>query len=197
MSFKPSALKAMGIEQENVELIMEMHNDVISSIKADKDKALQEIERLKVEAEKVTNLEKELSKLKDASEKYTSLKEEYDKYKADVTAKETKAAKTKAYRDMLKEIGVSDKYFDDVVRIADIDSLELDEQGAIKGMEELKTSAKDKWKPYIFSEEKKGAETPTPPSNTGGAKTKKEIMQIKDYGERQKAIAENHQLFGF
>ena len=197
MSLTHKALSAMGIEPEKIEQILEMHRETLDSIKADKDKALQEVETLKAEAEKVTNLEKELSKLKDASEKYTSLKEEYDKYKTDVTAKETKAAKTKAYRDMLKEIGVSDKYFDDVIRIADIDSIELDEHGAIKDVEGLKTSAKDKWKPYIFSEEKKGAETPTPPSNTGGTKTKKEIMQIKDYDERQKAIAENHQLFGF
>lgn len=197
MSLTHKALSAMGIEPEKIEQILEMHRETIDSIKADKDKALKDLETLKAEAEKVTNLEKELSKLKDVSDKYASLKEEYDKYKTDQTAKETKAAKTKAYRQMLKEIGVSDKFYDDVIRIADIDSIELDDQGSIKNVEELKTTAKDKWAPYIFTEEKKGADTPTPPSNTGGAKTKKEIMAIKDYGERQKAIQENHQLFGF
>lgn len=198
MSLTHKALSAMGIEPEKIEQILELHRETIDSIKADKDKALEEIKALKEEAGKVEELQKKISKLEDASEKYKSLKDEYDKYKTDQTAKETKAAKTKAYREMLKEIGVSDKYFDDVIRIADIDSIELDDHGAIKDVDKLKTSAKDKWKPYIFTEETKGAHTPTPPSNTGGqTKTKKDIMAIKDYNEAMKAVAENHQLFGF
>lgn len=197
MSLTHKALSAMGIEPEKIEQILEMHRETLDSIKADKDKAVKDAEELKAQAERVTDLEKQVSKLKEVSEKYTSLKDEYDKYKTDIKAKETKAAKTKAYRDMLKEIGVSEKYFDDVIRIADIDSIELDEQGAIKDVEGLKATAKDKWKPYIFTEATKGASTPTPPSNTGGGKTKEDIMKIKDSAERQKAIAENHALFGF
>lgn len=198
MSLTHKALSAMGIEPEKIEQILEMHRETIDSIKADKDKALEEVKTLQEKAGKVDELTKKLEKLEDTSEKYKSLKDEYDKYKTDITAKETKAAKTKAYRNMLKDIGVSDKYFDDVIRIADIDSIELDEQGAIVGVEELKATAKDKWKPYIFTQGTQGAKTPTPPANTGGtAKTKKEIMAIKDANERQKAIAENHELFGF
>lgn len=198
MSLTHKALSAMGIEPEKIEQILEMHRETIDSIKADKDKALEQVKTLQEEAGKVEELTKKLEKLEDTSEKYKSLKDEYDKYKTDITAKETKAAKTKAYKDMLKDIGVSDKYFDDVIRIADIDSIELDDKGAIVGVEELKTTAKDKWKPYIFTQGTQGAQTPTPPANTGGtAKTKKEIMAIKDADERQKAIMENHELFGF
>lgn len=198
MSLTHKALSAMGIEPEKIEQILEMHRETIDSIKADKDKALEEVKTLQEKAGKVDELTKKLEKLEDTSEKYKSLKDEYDKYKTDITAKETKAAKTKAYKDMLKEIGVSDKYFDDVIRIADVDSIELDDKGAIVGVEELKTTAKDKWKPYIFTQGTQGAQTPTPPKNTGGtAKTKKEIMAIKDADERQKAIMENHELFGF
>ena len=41
------------------------------------------------------------------------------------------------------------------------------------------------------------ANVSNPPGGEPGKMTKKEIMEIKDAGERQKAIAENHELFGF
>lgn len=197
MSLTHKALSAMGIEPEKIEQILEMHRETIDSIKADKDKAVEQVKALEEKAGKVEELEKKLSKFEETNEKYNSLKDEYEKYKTDISAKETKAAKTKAYRDLLKDIGVSDKYFDDVIRIADIDSIKLDDQGAIVGVDELKTTAKDKWKPYIFTEETKGAKTPTPPSNTGGGKMDKEqIMNIKDTEARQKAMLENAEVFG-
>lgn len=197
MSLTHKALSAMGIEPEKIEQILEMHRETIDSIKADKDKAIEESKKYKEDADKVADLEKQITKLKEKSEKYDSLKKEYDDYKGEVTAKETKAEKTKAYREMLKEIGISEKRLDTVLKVADIDSIEL-EDGKIKGVAELKNKAKDEWSDFIVSESKAGAQTPTPPNNTGGSpKTKKEIMAIKDYDERQKAIAENHELFGF
>ena len=198
MSLTHKALSAMGIEPEKIEQILEMHRETLDSIKADKDKALEEIKGLKEEADKVAELQKKLVKLEDVSEKYSTLKNEYDEYKNKQTEKETKAAKTKAYKDMLKEIGVSEKRIESVLRVADLNAIELDENGSLKNVDELKTQAKEEWSDFIVSEGVKGAKTPTPPANTGGTtKTKKEIMAIADTEERQKAIAENHELFGF
>lgn len=197
MSLTHKALSAMGIEPEKIEQILEMHRETLDSIKADKDKAVEELKALREDAGKVESLEKELNKLKDVSNKYDDLKKEYDDYKGQVNAKETKEAKTKAYRAMLKEIGISDKRLDSVMKVADLNSFKLDEEGNIKDVDELKKSAKDEWSDFIVSEGTKGANTPTPPSNTGGTKTKEEILNIKDTSERQAAIAENHELFGF
>ena len=204
MSLTRKALVAMGIEAEKIDQIIEMHTEVVDAIKAERDTAKEDAKKFKADSDKLANVEKELTELKEKEEKpdaykvkYEAIKEEFDAYKGEISAKETKAAKSKAYRDMLKEIGISEKRLDSVMRVADLDSIEL-EDGAIKGVEELKESAKNEWADFIVSEGTVGAKTPTPPSNTGGgAKTKDEIMAIKDYGERQKAIAENHQLFGF
>lgn len=204
MSLTRKALVAMGIEAEKIDQIIEMHTEVVDAIKAERDTAKEDAKKFKADSDKLANVEKELTELKEKGEKpdaykvkYEAIKEEFDAYKGEISAKETKAAKSKAYRDMLKEIGISEKRLDSVMRVADLDSIEL-EDGAIKGVEELKESAKNEWADFIVSKGTVGAKTPTPPSNTGGgAKTKDEIMAIKDYGERQKAIAENHQLFGF
>lgn len=198
MSLKPSALKAMGIEQDKIEQIMEMHNETLASIKADKDKALDELKVLREEAGKVDDLEKELTKLKDTSEKYSNLKKEFEAYRGEITAKETKATKTKAYRELLKEVGISEKRLDSVMRVADFDTIELDEDGNLKDADKLKTQIKDEWSDFIVRTGTQGAKTPTPPSNTGGKSslTKEQILDIKDPVARHKAMAENMEMFG-
>lgn len=204
MSLTRKALVAMGIEAEKIDQIIEMHTEVVDAIKAERDTAKEDAKKFKADSDKLANVEKELTELKEKGEKpdaykvkYEAIKEEFDAYKGEISAKETKAAKSKAYRDMLKEIGISEKRLDSVMRVADLDSIEL-EDGAIKGVEELKESAKSEWADFIESTGTVGAKTATPPSNTGGGtKSKKEIMAISNTAERQKAIAENHQLFGF
>lgn len=204
MSLTRKALEAMGIEENKIEQIIEMHRETVDALKADKEKANEEAKKYKADSEKLGDVEKELNSLKakvdqpDAfKEKYDKLKKEYDTYKGEITAKETKAAKTKAYRDMLKDIGVSEKRLDSVMKVADLDSFELDEDGSIKDVEGLKASAKNEWSDFIVSEGKAGAKTPTPPSNVGGNKmTKEQIMQIKDTETRQKAMLENPEAFG-
>lgn len=204
MSLTHKALNAMGIEPEKIEQILEMHRETLDSIKADKDKAVEESKKYKADADRLAEVEKELNDYKakesqpDAyKEKYDKLKKEFDTYKGEVTAKETKEAKTKAYRDLLKSIGVSEKRLDAVLRIADLDSFEL-EDGKIKDVDELKKKAKEEWSDYIVSESAQGAKTPTPPSNVGGNKmTKEQILNIKDAEARQQAMLENREAFGF
>lgn len=130
--------------------------------------------------------------------KYDALKEEFDDYKKEQTAKETKAKKESAYRELLKESGVSEKRLAAVLKVSDIEALEFDEDGKVKDSDKLKESIKEEWSDFIVKEDKQGANTSTPPSGGGKTyKSKDEIMSIKDTSERQQAIAENHELFGF
>lgn len=199
MALTRKMLKAMSIEDEKIEQIIEAHTETVTGLK-------DEISGLKADAEKLGSVQKELDALKDNVEKdadknpwkvkYDALKEEFESYKAEETAKATKAQKEEAYKAILKECGVADKRIAAVTRVADIDSIELDKDGKIKGVDKLKESIKEEWADFIPTEEAKGADTATPPANSGGKKTKEEILAIKDTTERQKAMAENHELFG-
>jgi DNA repair exonuclease SbcCD ATPase subunit len=204
MGLTRKALVAMGIDAEKIDQIIEMHTEVVDAIKSERDTAQGDVKKYKADADKLVIVEKELNELKAEGEKpdeykkkYDDLKKEYDDYKGEITAKETKAAKCKAYREMLKDVGVSDKRLDSVMKVADINSVELDESGAIKGVDELKASVKEEWADFIVSEGRAGANTPKPPANVGGNKmTKDQIMQIKDTEARQKAMLENAEVFG-
>ena len=201
MALTRKFLAALGIEDDKIDEIINAHTETVNGLK-------EEIEKYKVDAEKLPAVSKELKELKDAAAesdgknpykvKYDALKEEYAEYKKGVTAKETKQKKDAAYKALLKEAGVSEKRIDAVLKVSDIDSLEFDDEGKVKNHDDLIKGIKEEWSDFIVKETKAGAETSTPPSGTGKTyKTKEEIFAIKDTAERQKAISENHELFGF
>lgn len=155
---------------------------------------LTEIDALKAEMhdaeDKATSAEKWKTK-------YDAMKDEFEAYKKDISAKESKATRSNAYKELLKQAGISEKRLDAVLKVSDIDSLEMGDDGKFKDSDKILEGIKSEWADFITTTEKKGAETSTPPSNNGGGKmTKAEIMKIKDASERQKAIAENHEEFG-
>ena len=155
---------------------------------------LTEIDALKAEKhdaeDKATSAEKWKTK-------YDALKDDFDAYKKDITAKESKATKDNAYKELLKEAGVSEKRLDTVLRVTDVSSLEMGDDGKFKDSDKILENIKNEWADFITTKETHGADTATPPSNNGGGKmSKADIMKIKDTSERQKAIAENHELFG-
>lgn len=196
MAFTRKYLKAMGIEEEKVDQIMDAHVEVVDALKADRD-------NYKEDAQKLSAVQKELDELKAKGEdgykeKYEKEHKAFEDFKTEQTAKETKAAKSKAYRELLREAGVSDKRFDGIIKLTDLDGIELDSDGKIKDADKHAETIKTEWADFIVSTSTRGAQTATPPTNNGGktTMTRAEIMAIKDDDERQAKIAENPHLFG-
>lgn len=167
------------------------HNS--ASLDAIKD----ELANAKLKADKYDEVKKELDDLKqgDWQKKYEDEHSAFDAFKNEQTAKETRGAKEKAYRDMLKEIGVADKRIDAVLRTTKIDDLELDKDGALKDKDNLVTKAKEEWSDFITESHVDGANVSKPPAGGGAKLTKDEIMKISDRSARRKAIAEHLDLF--
>lgn len=196
MSLTRKMLKAMGIEEEKIDQIIEAHSETVDSLKADRDS-------YKEDAEKLKDVQKELDDLKAKGddgwkEKHDALKVEFDQYKNDVQEKETKAAKETAYRAILKDANLSEKGIEKAVKYADWDKIELDEDGKLKGANDHIKAVREEWAEYVTTTTTTGAKTSTPPANngTGTGKTKEEIMAIKDGSVRRAEMAKNPHLFG-
>ena len=196
MSLTRKMLKAMGIEEEKIDQIIEAHSETVDSLKADRDS-------YKEDAEKLKDVQKELDDLKAKGddgwkEKHDRLKEEFDQYKNDVQAKETKAAKEAAYRAVLKDANLSEKGIEKAIKYAEWDKIELGEDGKLKGANDHIKAAREEWAEYVTTTTTTGAKTSMPPANNGGktGKTKEEIMAIRDPAVRQAEIAKNPEAFG-
>lgn len=201
MSITRKMLKGMGLTEDQQDTILEAHTDTVNEIKAERD-------RLKSDAEKLPTVQKELDDLKAAGdggykEKYEAEHKAFETYKKAVDTEKATAAKEKAVEAVLKKIGVSEKRLQSVAKLAKadglLDALELDENGAVKEADKLEKSLKDGYSEYITTTSTKGANTPTPPANSGGAKlTMADIYKkdekgryVMDYEARLKAIEEN------
>lgn len=170
--------------KDKVNQLQTLHHEIVNGLMDEKDEAIQRAEK----AEKAAESAK--------AEKETAEKALTD-YKAQQTQKDTHAAKEAKFRELLKSVGVLDKYADRVVRLSgeDIDKLELDEKGNVKDAKKHADSLKADWGDFVATTTTTGAKVDNPPANTGSKMTKDQIFSIKDAGERQAAIAANADLF--
>lgn len=207
MAMTRKMLKAMGIEDEKIDQIIEAHGETVDALKEQRD-------QYRADAEKLPEVQKQLdtanARLESAGkdpwkDKYDALNKEYGQYKSDQDAKDTRRAKEAAYREILKDAGIPDKRIAGIIKVSAeaIDALELDDDGRAKDADKLVAAAKSEWEDFIPTTTEGGAPRHNPPANTNGGMTKEDIYKKDDHGryvlsaaERQRAIAENPELFG-
>ena len=202
MAFTRKFLSAMGIEADKVDEIINAHIEVVDGLKEERDNFKKDAEKLADVEKKLTKAEEKLAKNGEgetvSKEDYDKLKKEYDDYKADITAKNTRTEKENAFRELLKSAGVSEKRFNAIIKVSDIDGLELDKDGKIKDAEKHAETIKSEWADFIETTTTRGADTANPPANNGKGtgKTKEEILAIKDGAVRRQEMLNNPHLFG-
>lgn len=195
MAFTRKFLSALGIEADKVDEIIAAHTEVTDALKEERDKYKADAERLPDIEKRLAEAEKKMEGDDPYKDKYEALQKEYEEYKADVSNKETTAKKESAFRHVLKDIGIPDKRIDSVIKVSDINGIELTDEG-IKDEETLKAKLKEEWSDFIATKSTEGVPSANPPSNTGKATmTKEQIRAISDPVARQKAMMENASLF--
>lgn len=195
------SLKAMGLTDEQIDSIIEMHTETVDGLK----------DKLKTAAEKANKLDdvqKELDGLKansgdDYKAKYEAEKKAFADYKADQTAKETKAAKEKAVKAYFEGKNITGANLDIAMRGCrdEIGAIELDGD-KIKDTAALDALVSGTFAGLIVTKTVQGAQTANPPANNGGSKlTRADIYAKDEHGryklsasERQKALVENPEL---
>lgn len=197
MALTRKMLKAMGIDDEKIDQIIEAHTETVDALKDERDKFREDAEKLPDVQKKLDAALKANSGDESFESKYNKLNEDFEKYKSEVSAKETRSAKEKAYRELLNEISVLGQSIDNIMKVTNLDNIKLDKDGNIVDRETVKKSAQSEWAGFITTNGEKNAAPETPPTNGGKTPmTRDDIMKIKDTSERQAAIAENLDLFG-
>lgn len=182
----------MGLTEEQIDSVIDAHTETVDGLKS-------QIETLKADADRLKDVQRELDGMKSGKDwkaEHDKLKKDFDDYKAEVTGKEALSAKKSAFKRLLSDENIPEKYHERILKLTDFDALELDGDG-IKDADKAKAAIKKDWGEFAATKETHGAAVDTPPATGKGTRTKAEILAIKDTAERQAAIAENHTLFGF
>ena len=117
-------------------------------------------------------------------DKFDKEHEAFEKFKAATDEKERESAKREAVRRVAKDAGLSEAG--------------VNKDGNAVNADKIKGELQEEWADFKVTTHTDGGKVETPPTNNGPTKrSKDEILSIKDTSERQRAIAENHELFGF
>ena len=160
-------------------------------------------DRYNAKLDEITQLEQDKAAAEDSAtkagkfeERYNKEHEAFEKYKSDVEAKAALDAVKEAYKGLLSEASIDPKRHATIMRATSFDGLKLDKDGKLENVDKLKADIEKDWADFKVTTTTKGAQVENPPANNGKAKrSKDEIMAIKDTSERQRAIAENLDLF--
>lgn len=201
MALSRKMLKAMGIEDEKIDQIIEAHSETVDSLK-------EQVSAYKADAGKVGELQKQLEQAqKDLSaaqqdgwkDKHDKVKKEFDEYKNGIAAKEAQAAKEKAVRAYYESKNITGKNLDIAMLGSSqvISGVELDDNGKLGSTEALDSLVAGTFSGLVGRAETLGANTAHPPANNGGKLTKEDIYKKDDKGryvmdtaDRQMALAQ-------
>ena len=165
MALTRKSLKAMGLTDEQVDSIIEMHTDTVDGLK-------EQVNTYKADAEKLPNVQKELDDLKAAGdggweEKAKDFEKKYNDLVAENKNKETKAAKESAAKAFFESKGITGNSLEIAMRgsSAEIAALDLDGE-KIKDSSALDALVNGTFKALVSTTTTKGANIPNPPVTT-------------------------------
>ena len=183
--------------KEKAQKIMSGHITITDGLKDERDTHKKQAEE---NGEKAANLQKQLDGIKggeDYKKKYEDEHKAFEDFKKQTALDAETAKVSAAYRKLLVSEGISEKRLDKILKMTDLSAMKLDDNGNLENLDELKKAIGDEWGDFKTTVTEKGAVVEKPPQTGKATKTKEEIFAISDKVERQKAIAENHELFGF
>ena len=162
MALTRKSLKAMGLTDEQVDSIIEMHSETVDGLK-------EQVNTYKADAEKLPNVQKELDDLKAAGdggfkEKFEKEHIDFENFKKTIQEKETKAAKESAAKAFFESKGITGNSLEIAMRgsSAEIAALDLDGE-KIKDSSALDALVNGTFKALVSTTTTKGANIPNPP----------------------------------
>ncbi len=165
MALSRKLLKGMGLAEEQVDTIIEAHTDTVDRLRG-------EAETYKADAAKLPGVQKELDDLRAAGNdgyqaKYEKEKKAFEDFKAEVTAKETRAAKEKAVRAYFAGKNITGANLDLAMRGCgeELTAIELAD-GKIKDASGLDALLAGAYKGLVSQMTVEGANPANPPVNT-------------------------------
>lgn len=165
---------------EKVEQLQRLHSQSIEPLRDERDELNDKVSDLKRQVEDAKSQPPADDGFK---ARYEAEHEAFAAYKAEVDAGKQRAAKEAAYGEFLKGAGVAEKYIGTVLRVTDLDGIEL-EDGKVKATDELTAQVKETWADFIATTTQKGATPPNPPANVHGTDpsemTTEEYMKYKN-----------------
>ena len=186
MALTRKMLKAMGIDEDKIDQIIDEHAESVDALKKQRDEAREQAEGTEEIRKQLEDARSELeaSRSDGYKAKYDELKGEFDGYKADVEAKAAQAEARSLFKAQVEALGITGSRADSIVRATDLGAFEV-KDGAYTDPDAVKASIEKEWADFIPKKTTEGAQVAHPPAQSGGAVTKEQFagMSIRQRNE--------------
>lgn len=170
MALTRKFLKALGLEDNQIEGIIGEHLETVNGLKGERDD-LQE----QLEAAKKAPKPKAKTKGDDPDEpgddpfeaQLAAEKKAFADYKAQVEAEKAEQQKRGLYRDLLEKAGIDSKRIGSVLKVSDLTKVTV-KDGAIENADDLVKGIQKDWADFIPVTHTEGANVAKPPAVGGG-----------------------------
>ena len=187
MSLNRDLLESLGLSEEEIGVILEARDMERSALEDEWDRR---------ETALVAELEAMASE-KGWKAKYEALKDEFDAFRLGVETDRERERKQQAYRRLLAEARVPERFHERIMKYTDFDAFEM-EGDALRDEAAIMECLRREWGDFIAVDAVRGVPVDTPPEVASpAAMTAAQIMAIADDDRREREIARNHQMFGF
>jgi hypothetical protein len=189
MAFTRNWLKTMGLTDEQEKAIMEEHINVTDALKAQRDKAQNDVKELQTKVDAIPGLETQIKDLKsgvDYKAKYDEEHKAFEDYKNQIAA-EAELAKVKAaYRKLLVDEKINEKRVDSVLKLTDFSEMKLDKEGNLENLDALKDNIGKEWGEFkvVTKERKQTVATPPGNGNQGGGESRARDLYLNHLKQR-------------
>ena len=171
-------LTELGISEEAADEIVKLHRQQVNRMKNEIDELTDKLNaatQAPKDGSKPEAKDREGEAAKDSgavNAEIEALKQQIADMQKAAKDKEVREAKTAAYKELLKESGITnEKRIAAILKVTDFDGVKLGKDGTISNKDDLTTGIKNDYEAFIETVETKGAETANPPK---GEETKKD-----------------------
>lgn len=172
MALTRKYLKAMGLEDSQIEGIIGEHLETVNGLKGERDDLQEQLEAAKQAPTKPKKNQADPKPNEPGEDPYkTQLEAEkkaFADYKAQVEAEKAEQQKRGLYRQLLEKAGIDSRRVDSVLKVSDLAEVTV-KDGAIEGADDLVKGIQKDWADFIPVKHTEGAKVAKPPAADGGA----------------------------
>lgn len=176
-------LRALGVEEDKIDEIVNAHQDTLDEIKAERDGLKDSASKLAEAQAEVTRLTGELEKAQKNTGDAAKVQADFNAYKQQVETERTNAAKTAAVRKAFKAAGVQrEEFIDLLLGKVDLSTVEL-EGDAVKESAKLIDPMKESFAGCFAETKPQPLPQNNPPSGGGGGSPSRAAQLVQQYRE--------------
>ena len=166
MALSRKFLKALGIEDDKIDEIINAHAETVTALNEKIDEAKQGVDSLATVTKERDDLKTQLEALQKSSGDAAKVQADFDAYKAQIEAEKTNAGKKALVRKALEGANANSAALDLLLNTIDLSKVELDGD-KLKDAEAVLKPVKESHAALFGTTVIKGTDPITPPGGTG------------------------------